>query len=153
MFDANLFMSAVYEEVNDTKIVPCPAGEFHAQIEKVEAKSGTIGKGERIGEPWASLNVAYKIEDQGVQALLGRDNVSVYQSVMMDLTPNGGLDMAKGKNIGLGRLREACNLNQPGQPFSPTMFVGQRVKVSVRHVPGYKDPMSLVAEVSGVVKA
>ena len=43
MFDANLFMSAVYEEVNDTKIVPCPAGEFHAQIEKVDTKSGTIG--------------------------------------------------------------------------------------------------------------
>lgn len=152
-FDANLFMSAVYEEVNDTKIVPCPAGEFHAQIEKVEPKSGTIGKGERIGEPWASLNVSYLIEDQGVQALLSRDKVIVYQSVMLDLTPSGGLDMGSGKNIGLGRLRDACGLNKPGQPFSPTMFVGQRVKVMVRHVPGYKDPQSMVAEVSGVVRA
>lgn len=153
MFDANTFLNAVYTEVNDTKIVPCPAGEFHAQIEKIDLKSGQIGKGERIGQDWASLNVQYKIEDPGVAALLQRDNVLVYQSVMLDLSPAGGLDMGSGKNIGLGRLREATGLNQPGQQFSPGMFVGHRVKVMVRHVPGYKDPATLVAEVSGVVKA
>jgi hypothetical protein len=152
-FDAQNFMNAVFTEVNDTKIVPCPAGEFYAQIEKVEPKSGTIGKGERVGEPWASLAVTYTIEDEAVKQLVGRDIVRVTDGVMLDLTASGGLDMGKGKNIALGRLREATGLNQPGKQFSPLMLVGQRVKVAVRHVPGYRDPSSLVAEVSGVVKA
>ena len=153
MFDAQNFMNAVFDEVNDTKIIPCPAGEFNAQIEKVEPKSGTISKGERTGETWAQIAVTYVIEDEAVRQLVGRDVVKVNDGVMLDLTPSGGLDMGKGRNISLGRLREACGLNNPGQPFSPMMLVGQRVKVSIKHVPGYRDPTSLQAEVSGVVKA
>lgn len=153
MFDANNFMSAVYEEANDTKRVPCPAGEFQASIDKVEPKTGTIGKGERMGQSWAALSISYSIQDPAVLALLGRDKVIVQDMVMLDLTPQGGLDMGPGKNIGLGRVREACNLNQKGQPFSPMMLTGRFVKVAVKHVPGYKDPASLEAEISGVVKA
>lgn len=153
MFDANNFMAAVITEANDTKIIPCPAGEFPAQIEKVEPKSGTIGKGDRMGETWAGLAVTYSITDEAVKALTGRDKVFITDMLMLDITPAGGLDMNKAKNIQLGRLREACGLNQPGQPFSPTMFLGQYVKVMVRHVPGFKDPSQLVAEVAGVVKA
>ena len=153
MFDANNFMSAVYEEANDTKRTPCPAGEFQAMIDKVEPKSGTIGKGERQGQTWAGLNVSYSIQDPSVLALVGRDKVVVTDLIMLDLTPSGGLDMSTGKNIGLGRLREACNLNQKGQPFSPMMLNGRFVKVSVKHVPGYRDPSSMEAEISGVVKA
>ena len=153
MFDTSNFMNAVFTEVNDTKIVPCPAGEFHAQIEKIEPKSGIIGKGARTGETWASLQVTYIIEDLGVQQLLGRSVVKVIDSVMLDLTSTGGLDMGAGQNIALGRLREAANLNSPGQAFSPNMLIGKRVKVSVKHVPGYRDPSSLQAEVAGVAKA
>jgi hypothetical protein len=152
MFDANQFMSAVYTEVNDTKVALCPAGEYQAMIDKIEPRSGTISKGERTGEPWASLNVTWTVTDQAVLALLGRDKVNVFQSVMLDLTPTGGLDMGSGKNVNLGRLREAVNLNQPGQPFSPTMLQGRLAKIMVRHVPSFKDPSVFVAEVSGVVK-
>ena len=151
MFDANLFMSAIYEEVNDTKIVPCPAGEFHAQIVKLEPRHGTIGKGERQGDDWAGLNIAYQIEDPAVEALLERTPVEVYELLLLDLTPTGGLDMGKGKNVRLGRLREACDLNKAGQPFQPMMMVGKRLKVMVKHVPGYRDPSTLVAEVTGVI--
>lgn len=152
MFDASNFMSAVFEEANDTKRVPCPAGEFQAIIEKVEPKTGTIGKGERMGQPWAGLSVTYNIQDPAVLALVNRDKVTITDTVMLDLTPQGGLDMGPQKNIALGRLREACNLNQKGQPFSPMMLAGRFVKVSVRHVPGYKDPSELQAEVSGVIR-
>ena len=41
--------------------------------------------------------------------------------------------MGKGKNVGLGRLREAADLNVPGAPFSFAMFEGRPVKVSVKH--------------------
>ena len=68
MFDADNFMNAVFTEANDTRLVPCPAGEFHAVIEKAEPKSGTIGKGDRIGQPWAQIAVSLKIEDAAVSA-------------------------------------------------------------------------------------
>jgi hypothetical protein len=153
MFDANNFMSAVFEEANDTKRTPCPAGEFQAMIEKVEPKTGIIGKGERQGQAWGGLNVSYSVQDPAVLQLLGRDKCIVTDLVMLDLTPAGGLDMGPGKNIGLGRLREAVGLNQKGQPFSPMMLNGRFVKVAIKHVPGYRDPSSMEAEVSGVVKA
>lgn len=152
MFDVNNFMNAVITEVNDTKIVPCPAGEYHALIEKVEPKSGTIGKGERIGETWASLQLTMAIEDEAVKTFCARDKVVVSNSVMLDLTPSGGLDMGKGRNIALGRLREATGLNAPGSAFSPLMLVGRRIKVAIKHVPGYRDPSTLVAEVAGITK-
>lgn len=152
MFDANAFMNAVFTEATDTKLTPCPAGEYQAQIEKIEPKSGTISKGERIGEPWASLNIAYTVSDQAVAAITGRDKCTVYQSVMLDLTPQGGLEQGPGKNINLGRVREACNLNNPGQSFSPNQLIGQMVRVSVRHVPSFRDPSMLVAEVNGVTR-
>lgn len=153
MFDANNFMNAVYTEVNDTKLVPCPVGEFHAQIEAVEPKSGTIGKGERMGQTWAQLLVTYVIEDEAVKSLLGRDVVKVLDGVMLDLTDSGGLDMGTGRNLRLGRLREATGLNVKDWPFSPHMLIGKRLKVSIKHVPKYNDPSSLVAEVSGVIRA
>ena len=81
MFDAQNFMNAVFDEVNDTKIIPCPAGEFYAQIEKVEPKSGTISKGERTGETWAQIAVTYVIEDEAVRQLVGRDVVKVNDGV------------------------------------------------------------------------
>ena len=153
MFDAQNFMNAVFDEVNSTKLIPCPAGEFNAQIEKAETKSGTISKGDRIGEPWAQFAVTYVIEDASVKALVGRETVKVIDGIMLDLTPSGGLDMSIDKNLAFGRLREACGLNVKGEIFSPLMLIGKRVKISVRHVPGYRDPTSLQAEVSGVVKA
>jgi hypothetical protein len=72
------------------------------------------------------LEVIWSIEDQGVKDTLGRDKVTVKQGVMLDMTPDGsGLDMGKGKNVSLGRLREALNMNQPGQRFRIHNAAGQ----------------------------
>jgi len=153
MFDAVNFMSTVYNETNDTKRINCPAGEYMAQITKVEPRSGIIGKGERTGETWAGLALTCDIQDEGVKAFCQRDKVIVTANLMLDLTAQGGLDMGKQRNITLGQWREATGLNRPGQPFSPMMFTGQMVKIMVKHVPGFKNPEELVPEISGVVKA
>lgn len=64
---------------------------------------------------------------------LGRDSLKVRDSFWPDVTPNGGLDMAKGKNVKLNRLRDAVGLNTPGQPFSIGMFSNKMVKAQVSH--------------------
>ena len=152
-FDAQNFMNQVFDETNDDKRAICPAGEFLAQIIKVEPKSGTIGKGERVGEPWASLSIQWNVTDPAVLALAKRDKVVVFQSVMLDLTANGGLDMGEQRNIALGQLRTSLGQNTKGQPWSPVMMTGQMAKIRVKHVPGFKNPEELQAEVSGVIRA
>ena len=84
-----------------------------------------------------------------MKELLGRDKVTVRQGIMLDITDSGGLDMGKGRNIGLGRLREAIGLNTPGQPFSFSMVAGRVAKVNVSH---RIDGENIYAEVKGVAK-
>jgi hypothetical protein len=149
-FSPETFMNAVFNEANDTKIIPCPVGEFPAQILEVTPKSGIISKGDRAGETWARLDVSWETSDHAACAATGRERVRVRQGIMLDLTPNGGLDFGPGRNVQLGRLREAVNLNQPGQPFSPAMFVGRSARISVAHTLDNRDNVTIQAEVRNV---
>lgn len=153
MFNPEAFMQATIDQANDTKVIPCPEGEFHAQAIDVKVSSGTIGKGERTGEPWASLNVTWEIADPNVAAITLRDKTRVRQGVMLDLTSDGNLDMAKGRNIGLGKLRDAVGLNVPGQPFSPTMIIGRAARVAVKHRIDERDGETIQPEVRAAIRA
>ena len=147
MFSPEQFLGMQVNESNDTKVVPVPPGEYMAVVKEVKAR------------PWQSkadpskagiaLDVQWSLDDAGVKALLGRDEVSIKQGVMLDMSEAGGLDMGKGKNISLGRLREATGLNTPGQPFSFTMLTGRMAKVKVEH---RVDGENIYAEVKQVAK-
>jgi hypothetical protein len=128
-FDPQSFLDASITESLDTKTIPCPVGEFMGIIDKVVPRQWTSKDGATSG---IALDVFWLVEDESVKAFVGRDTVTVKQGIMLD-TKDGGLDTTKGKNIGLGRLREAVNMNQSGQPFSFAMLAGQAAKVSVSH--------------------
>ena len=131
MFDPNAFLEQVVAEVGSTEATPIPAGEYLAFIDKKEVTTW-----QKKDDPTVSgvkLKITWVLEDQAVRDLLGRDKVTVAQDIMLDITDTGGLDMGKGRNIGLGRLREALDLNQPGRPFSFTMLSGRVAKVNVSH--------------------
>lgn len=130
MFNPDTFLQSTSTEANDTKKIPCPAGEYTAVAEKVEARPWQSKDGLKSG---IALDVTWSIDDPAVKEVVGRDNVQVRQGLMLDLLESGGLDMGKGKNIALGRLREATGLNVPGQPFSPAMIQGRAAKVTVSH--------------------
>jgi hypothetical protein len=57
----------------------------------------------------------------------------VKYGIMLDLNESGGIDTGKGRNVPLGRFREALDLNKPGQPFAFRMIAGRPVKVSIKH--------------------
>lgn len=150
MFDPNAFLEMSVDQSNDTVSIPVPVGEYLAIAEKIEAR------------PWQSksdpskagmaLDILWNIDDANVKALLGRDKVTVKQGIMLDVTPEGGLDMGKGKNIGLGRLREATNLNTPGRAFSFRQIEGQMAKVKVTHRLDPNKPDVIYAEIVAVAK-
>ena len=145
-FDPQAFLDTQTTEVNDTRVIPCPVGEWPATIDNVDMKSGVSQKS---GEAWTKLNVKWKIEGCDANRLADRDPIYVTQGVMLDITAAGGLDMGKGKNVQLGRLREALDLNKAGAPFSFRMLIGRNAKVAVsqREYEG-----NIFDDVKGVVK-
>lgn len=147
MFDPAQFLEQQTTEANDTKLVPVPVGEYTALIEKVDARQWTSKKDPSVSG--ISLDVTWEVDDSTVKQLLGRDKVTVKQGIMLDMSETGGLDMGKGKNVGLGKLREAVGLNVPGQPFAFSMLAGRVAKVRVEH---RVDGENIYSEVKAVAK-
>ena len=149
MFDADSFLQSSVTGANDTKIIPCPVGEYAAIIDKINARQWQSTDGSKTG---ITLDVTWLVQDAGAQQATGREQVTVRQGIMLDASPTGGLDMGQGKNIGLGRLREAVGKNNPGEPFAFAMLPGLMAKVSVTHREDKNDPSVVYAEVKLVTK-
>jgi hypothetical protein len=147
LFDPQAFLDAAYTESNDTKLIPVPVGEYAALIEKVTPRTWQSKDGTQSG---VALDVEWLIEDQEVKSFLGRETIKCRQGLMLDLTQDGKLDMSKGKNIGLGKLREALNLNQAGQQFSFGQLPGRMAKVQVTHRDNEKEAGEVFAEIRKV---
>ena len=131
MFDPNQLLDAQFTEANDTKTIPIPQGEYTAYAEEVklvpwQSKTDPTNSG-------LKLQIVWSIDDSAVKELLGRDKVTSRQDIMLDMTETGQLDMGKGRNVGLGRLREALNLNTAGRPFAFTQIPGNAAKVLIAH--------------------
>jgi hypothetical protein len=150
MFDPNTFLEMTTTDANSTVAVPVPAREYIAIVEEVKARPWQAA--DDPSKAGMSLDVTWLIDDAAVKAELERDKVTVKQSLFLDVTPEGGLDMGKGKNVGLGRLREALDLNAPGQPFGFRMLPGRAAKIVVSHRTDPKRPEVIYAEVKAVAK-
>ena len=149
-FDPNTFLEMTTQESNSTVQTPVPVGEYVAFVEKVEARQWT--KKDDPSVAGMAIDITWNIDDANVKALLERDKVTVKQGIMLDMTESGGLDMGKGKNVQLGRLREALGLNQPGQPFGFRMMEGRPARIAVGHRPDPKNAEMIYAEVKAVAK-
>lgn len=139
-FDPSAFLDATITEVNE-KRPPLPtenpedeAGLYTALIGEIKTDAGTIGKGDRAGQPWVAMLVPLRIQipgsiqDQGLPPEL-----TITDRVFLDLTLSGSIDNAKGKNRQQKAYRDATNLNNPGEPFAWRMLSGKVVKVRVSH--------------------
>ena len=127
-----MLLDAATKVAFDTKVAPCPEGVYTMLISKLDIRTGT----NKNGEAYCMLNVMLEVEDQVVREQLGRDKVFVQHAAMLDIIndPATGLpklDDAKGKNIDLGRIREACDLNEPKKEFNMNMLLNRLVKGSV----------------------
>ncbi len=80
------------------------------------------------------LDVIYQPDDEEQRQKLGVEKLpTVRQSIFLDLTPNGALDMSEYKNGDLNRLREAVGLNKDGVNWKFTDFIGKPAKIKVVH--------------------
>lgn len=114
-FNADAFMQQTVEQSMDTARIPFPEGQHEEpQIDDININSGTIGKGERAGRPWAQLVIRYASTDPNVAAemkLPEDQQAKVTQRIFLDLDENDNLDVSPGRNIELGKLRKAAGQN------------------------------------------
>lgn len=147
-FDPDTFMDGDVEGEMDTVIVPVPVGDYQAIIDKVEARQieGKDGKPDRV-----VCDVIWEVHDNAVKELLGRDKVTVKQSLWLDTLDSGALDLGPGKNVGLGKVRAALGQNKPGEKWSLRMLNGAGpAMIKVGHRPDKNDPSVTYAEVKSV---
>lgn len=148
MLNTEEFLQTTTEDVLDDHLDPCPAGDWLCIAGKPEIKDFIFKTGDREGEQGFRMVVKWDVQDEEAKKAVDREKLSVTQSVLLDVTDSGdGLDMGKGKNIGLGAIRTALGQNKPGAPWSPAMIEGQPAKVTVK-ADVYKD--RITAQVAGV---
>jgi hypothetical protein len=135
-------MNSSTTDANSTAYTPVPEGEFQAAVASVTPRVTNTGK--------ALLNIGWKVDDETVKNETGMAEPMVYQTIWLDVTESGGLDTGKGKNVGLGKLRDALGQNKPGAPWSPGMMVGQVAIVRVGHSIDKRDNVTIQAEVKAV---
>ena len=137
MFDPAVFLDAQVSEVNES-LPPLPVenpaspdGCYTAVIGEVKSESGTIGKGDRAGQPWLSMVVPLRLQiPEQLQTGLGYPaEYTLTDRVFIDLTPQNTIDNSKGKNRRQKEYRDALDLNKPGDVWSWRKATGQPIKV------------------------
>ena len=142
-FDPAAFLAATTTEVNERRpSIPVdnpdsPDGCYLAVIGEItpeKTRSGIIGKGDKLGQPWLQVLVPLKLQlPPAVQALGLSNEFQLTDGVFIDLTPQGQMDNSKGKNRQQKAYRDATRTNNPGQAWSWMMLAGKNVKVKIQH--------------------
>ena len=81
-FDPATFLNQSFDEALDTKVIPCPAGEYLALAEKVDVKPWAAKDGSSSG---LKLEVLWDVQDDAAKELTGRDTLRVPQQQMLVL--------------------------------------------------------------------
>lgn len=134
-FNPDDFLNQTVTGSNDTTMINPP--------ENVSSDPYTILAGKVVVRTWQkkddpsvaglALDIQWEIQDESVKEFCGREKVFCKQGIMLDLNDDGTLNMAKGQNISLGKLREALELNDPSEPFSFNMIQGRMAHGFVTH--------------------
>lgn len=98
----------------------------------IDLKDFKYKSGDRAGQTGYRMTVKWEIQDEAVKAFCKEKNrqPNITQSIMLNITPEGGL---AAENVGLRALREAVNQNKDGQPWAPSMLIGQPARIMVHH--------------------
>lgn len=130
-FDPQNFLDAITTEALE-RSPPIPAGtELIATITDLQQNDWQSRDGTKSGKKFdvqLEAQTTPQLQQQGIPPV-----VRMKDSIMLDLTDGGSLDLGPGRNFRLRIYREATGLNQKGQPFSARMLVGRQIKIVIKH--------------------
>lgn len=152
-FNVDAFAQGQFEGANDTRYLRVEPKEYQAVIEGPFGEKGKSGINHIQDKGYVILNLMWRPNDMEQCAKLGLEQMPlIRQSIFLDVTPSGSLDMGPFKNSDLGRVREALGLNTEGQRWAFSDFVGRPAKIKVEHKPNEKDPANPHQNVTAVTK-
>jgi hypothetical protein len=129
-FDPNAFLQTTYTESMATQYVPIPEGIFNVTTGQPSVAHGISEKNQ---QPWYRLDLPLTVDSDEVRQAMGREEVKTKFTIMLDIDENGHLARGIGRNVQLGRLREALGLNGEGEDFSLPMLGGRACKAAFQH--------------------
>lgn len=151
-FDPAVYEQQVTEDASSTSVTPVPGGEYVAIIKDYKFRTITQKKS---GEQSLMCDVLYFIQDDtgSLKSMIDRDPIVTHGYFCDTKTgPDSKevLDFGKGKNVWLGKLREALNQNTPGIKWSFPMLRGAVCKIVVIEDPAKDDPETIYNRVKSV---
>lgn len=117
--------------------IECPGasdGLYTAVIGEVKSRKWQGRKdASKSGIAW-DVPLTISVPQQLADALkLDKAEITLGDSVMIDVTEQGTIDNTPGKNRRLRLYREATDMNKPGDRFSARMMQGKVIKVKLEH--------------------
>lgn len=161
MIDPDKFLNQKISSPSETNFIPVPVDDYLCMvpINGVMPPRETTNKD---GSKSVILDINWEIAESDksfkkVSAHTGMDKPFIKQSVFLDVEYDNegnviGLSEGIGKNIQLGRLREAVGLNKPGKDFSVKHLEGSTAVIKVEHRIVGEDTYAQVARKNGVTK-
>lgn len=141
-FNPELLLDVTSDAAMSTKENLVPEGEYEGTIKGLKGRQTSSDKG-----TYNWLDVTVEIDGnqrtatgQLISEIINRPSTQMRYSIGLDLTDTGTLDVGQGRNVALGRLREAVGLNQPGVPFKMRDLEGRRARFLVKHRFDKDDP-------------
>lgn len=154
-FDPTAFLDATLSAPSE-KRPPLPVeapgtsdGFYTAVIGEVKARVWNSTKPDakvKSGIAW-DVPLDLQIPQQVQEQLKYTPTFTIRDSIMLNLTDQGTIDNAPGKNPRMRMYREACDLNKPGDVFSARLMQGKVVKVKITHEMYQGSPVENVKEV------
>lgn len=152
-FDANTFMNQTVDAPGDTEGWLPEEGDYRAMFGDIaEDKSFRSFTSDKNGKDYTVFEPSFALADDPRLVDAPFDPVNVrHKGVFLDFDPTSGqLDMRKGRNIDLNRMRDTVGQNVPGWTFSQLSGAGP-VMVHVTHEEDKKSKRKF-ARVDRVVK-
>lgn len=148
-FSLDAFQQGEFEGEGDTRRVRIEPKEYNAMVAGPWGEKTKL----RTEKGFLILDVVWQPDDEEQRRALGVEKLpTVRQSIFLDLTAQGSLDLGPLKNGDLNRLREVFDLNRPGVKWKFQDFIGRPAKINVKHRPNKDDPENPFVNVTAVSK-
>lgn len=153
MFDAQSFLDAQIDGTLEKRDPLPTTREYRAVIGELTSRNWQSTKdpskeGVAFDVP-LTLDVPVDLQESGGLP----PTLTLKDGIMLDLTPAGAIDTAKGKNSKLRMYRDALDMNQPGVPFNPRSMTGRVVLVRIKHEEWPEGSGNLQERPNGVARA
>ena len=149
-FNPEQFEQTAIDGANQETFINVSDGDYPAYIESTEFRELQDSSPE---QPRVVADITWVIPDDDLAEELGLDEIKVRQGIFLDLEPQTfAIQFGTNKNVNLGRLRAALDLNDPGTPFSWSDLIGKAATITVVQEAARNDPTQMYSRVRGISK-